>query len=150
MHMTQATGCSPIVNAWAAGQSQVRPVRPDSIAKSLAIGNPADGIYALRVIKESVGSAYAVPEPEVVEGIKLLAETEGIFTETAGGVTISGLKHLAESGAIGPEELTIAYITGNGLKTQEAVEEVVNPLTVKPTMSSFEEALSGGPALALR
>ena len=141
MHMAQAEGCSPIVNAWAAGQTQIRPVRPDSIAKSLAIGNPADGIYALRVIKESDGSAYAVPEPEVVEGIKLLAETEGIFTETAGGVTVSALKYLAESGAIGPDELTVAYITGNGLKTQEAVEEVVNPLLVKPTMSSFEEAL---------
>ena len=141
MHMAQAEGCSPIVNAWTAGQTQIRPVRPDSIAKSLAIGNPADGIYALRVIKESDGSAYAVPEAEVVEGIKLLAETEGIFTETAGGVTVSALKYLAESGAIGPDELTVAYITGNGLKTQEAVEEVVNPLLVKPTMSSFEEAL---------
>ena len=141
MHMAQAEGCSPIVNAWASGQTQVRPVRPNSIAKSLAIGNPADGIYALRVIKESDGSAYAVPEPEVVEGIKLLAETEGIFTETAGGVTISALKHLAESGAIGADELAVAYITGNGLKTQEAVEEVVNPLRVRPTMSSFEEAL---------
>ena len=143
MHMAQAEGCSPIVNAWASGQTQVRPVRPDSIAKSLAIGNPADGIYALRVIKESDGSAYAVPEPEVVEGIKLLAETEGIFTETAGGVTISALKHLAESGAIGADELTVAYITGNGLKTQEAVEGVVDPLFVRPTMSSFEEALEG-------
>ena len=143
MHMAQAEGCAPIVNAWASGQSHIRPVRPDSIAKSLAIGNPADGIYALRVIKESDGSAYAVPEPEVVEGIKLLAETEGIFTETAGGVTISALKHLAESGAIGADELAVAYITGNGLKTQEAVEEVVNPLFVKPTMSSFEEALEG-------
>ena len=143
MHMAQAEGCAPIVNAWSAGQTQIRPVRPDSIAKSLAIGNPADGIYALKVIKESDGSAYAVPEPEVVEGIKLLAETEGIFTETAGGVTVSALKHLAESGAIGADELTVAYITGNGLKTQEAVEEVVNPLLVKPTMSSFEEALEG-------
>ena len=148
MHMAQAEGCSPIVNAWAGGQSHVRPVRPDSIAKSLAIGNPADGIYALRVINESDGSAYAVPEPQVVEGIKLLAETEGIFTETAGGVTISALKHLAESGAIGRDELAVAYITGNGLKTQEAVEEVVNPLLVKPTMSSFEEALEGRAAVS--
>ncbi len=143
MHMAQAVGCSPIVNAWNNGENHIRPVRPDSIAKSLAIGNPADGIYALRVIKESEGSAYAVPEPQVVEGIKLLAETEGIFTETAGGVTISALKHLAESGAIGADELTVAYITGNGLKTQEAVEEVVNPLYIRPTMGSFEEALEG-------
>ena len=143
MHMTQAAGCCPIVTAWESGQTQVRPVRPNSIAKSLAIGNPADGIYALRVIKASNGSGYAVPEPEVVAGIKLLAETEGIFTETAGGVVVSGLKHLAETGAIKPDELTVAYITGNGLKTQEAVEEVVNPLMVKPTLSSFEEALNG-------
>ncbi|MFQ6027454.1 MAG: threonine synthase [Dehalococcoidia bacterium] len=143
MHMTQAEGCSPIVTAWQNGQELVRPVRPNSIAKSLAIGNPADGIYALKVVKASDGSAYAVPESEVVEGIKLLAETEGVFTETAGGVTVSGLKNLAESGAIKPDELTVAYITGNGLKTQEAVEDVVNPLRVKPMMSSFEEALSG-------
>ena len=148
MHMTQAAGCAPIVEAWVNGQTHVRPVRPDSIAKSLAIGNPADGIYALRVIKASNGSAYAVPESEVVNGIKLLAETEGVFTETAGGVTISGLKYLAESGAIKPDELTVAYITGNGLKTQEAVEDVVNPLMVKPTMSSFEEALSGRPLVS--
>ena len=143
MHMTQAEGCAPIVTAWNEGQSHVMPVRPNSIAKSLAIGNPADGIYALRVIKNSGGSAYAVPEHQVVDGIKLLAETEGIFTEAAGGVVISGLKHLAESGAIKPDELTVAYITGNGLKTQETVEEVVNPLRVKPTLSSFEEALNG-------
>jgi threonine synthase len=89
-----------------------------------------------------------VPESEVVNGIKLLAETEGIFTETAGGVTVSGLKHLAESGAIKPDELTVAYITGNGLKTQEAVESVVNPLLIKPTMSSFEEALEGRPLVS--
>ncbi len=142
MHMTQAAGCAPIVNAWANGQTQVQPVRPNSIAKSLAIGNPADGIYALRVIKRSDGSAYAVPETEVVNGIQLLAETEGIFTETAGGVVVSGLKHLAKSGAIKPDELTVIYITGNGLKTQEAVESVVKPLSVKPTMGSFEDAFN--------
>ena len=142
MHMTQAAGCSPIVTAWQTGQSQVIPLRPDTIAKSLAIGNPADGIYALRVLRESGGSAYAVPEHEIVEGIKLLAETEGIFTETAGGVTMSGLKHLAEIGAIKPDELTVVYITGNGLKTQEAVESLVNPLSIKPTMTSFENALN--------
>ena len=141
MHMTQAAGCSPIATAWENGQSQVRPVRPNSIAKSLAIGNPADGIYALKVLEESGGSAQSVPENQVVEGIKLLASTEGIFTETAGGVVISGLKHLAESGALQKDELVVAYITGNGLKTQEAVEQVVNPLEVRPMLSSFEEAL---------
>ena len=141
MHMTQAEGCSPIATAWKNGQEHVLPVRPNSIAKSLAIGNPADGMYSLRVVRASDGTAYAVPESEVVNGIKLLAETEGIFTETAGGVVISGLKHLAESGAIKPDELTVVYITGNGLKTQEAVEGVVNPLSIKPTMTSFESAL---------
>ena len=142
MHMAQAEGCSPIVAAWQENRAQVTPVRPASIAKSLAIGNPADGIYSLRVVNHSGGSAYAVPEDRVVDGIKLLAETEGIFTETAGGVTVSALRHLAESGAIAPDELTVAYITGNGLKTQEAVEEVVNPLPVKPTVGSFETAFN--------
>jgi threonine synthase len=141
MHLTQAAGCSPIVTAWNSGQTQVLPVRPNTVAKSLAIGNPADGIYALRVLKVSEGSAYAVPEPGVAEGIKLLAETEGIFTETAGGVVISGLKHLAESGAIKPDELAIAYITGNGLKTLEVVSDTVNPLRIKPSMRAFEAAL---------
>ena len=143
MHMQQAMGCSPIATAWNNNQTQVIPVRPDSIAKSLAIGNPADGIYAIKVIERSGGSAYAVPESDIVEGIKLLAETEGIFTETAGGVTVSGLKHLAESGAIKPDELTVVYITGNGLKTQEAVEHVVHPLSIKPTIGSFESVFEG-------
>ena len=142
MHMTQAEGCSPIVTAWENGQPHVLPVRPKTIAKSLAIGNPADGMYSLRVIEASQGSAYAVPEAEVVEGIKLLAETEGIFTETAGGVVVSGLRHLTKSGAIKADELTVIYITGNGLKTQEAVEKVVNPLMIKPTMGSFETAFN--------
>ena len=141
MHMTQAAGCAPIVTAWESGQAHIRPVRPDSLAKSLAIGNPADGIYAVRVINKSGGSAYAVPEEDIVEGIKLLAETEGIFTETAGGVVVSGLKNLADSGAIKPDELTVVYITGNGLKTQEAVDSVVDPLSVSPTMTSFEDAM---------
>ena len=101
------------------------------------------GIYAIKVIEKSGGSAYAVPESDIVEGIKLLAETEGIFTETAGGVTVSGLKHLAKSGAIKPDELTVVYITGNGLKTQEAVERVVNPLSIKPTIGSFESVFEG-------
>ena len=140
--MTQAAGCAPIVNAWETGQTHVRPVRPDSIAKSLAIGNPADGIYAVKVIQRSEGTASAVPEEEIVDGIRLMAETEGIFTETAGGVVVSGLKTLAENGVIKPDELTVIYVTGNGLKTQEAVESAVNPLAVKPTMGSFETAFN--------
>ncbi|MBI4198167.1 MAG: pyridoxal-phosphate dependent enzyme, partial [Chloroflexi bacterium] len=111
------------------------------IAKSLAIGNPADGVYALRAIQESNGTATAVLEEEVVEGMKLLAETEGIFAETAGGVVVSGLKRLAQQGVIKPDELTVAFITGNGLKTLEAVASVVKPLLIKPNLEAFEGAL---------
>ncbi len=141
MHMVQPMGCSPVVTAYTEGSMDVRPVKPNTIAKSLAIGNPADGYYALKVIKESGGSATAVSDEEVVAGIKLLAETEGIFAETAAGVVVSGLKRLAASGAIGPQDLTVAYVTGNGLKTQEAVEEAVRPLLVKPNLDSFKQAL---------
>ena len=142
MHLAQAEGCSPIITAYNAGITAVRPVKPDTVAKSLAIGNPADGFYALKVIEESEGSGYAVPETQITEGIKLLARTEGVFTETAGGVVIAALKHLAEAGTIKRNELTVAYITGNGLKTIEVVEDVVSPLFVQPTMASFEEALN--------
>ena len=142
MHATQAAGCAPIVEAHDEGTLHIRPVRPNTIAKSLAIGNPADGFFALQTVQESDGSATAVPEDEIVDGIKLLAETEGIFTETAGGVVVSGLKHLVKQNRIKPDELTVVYITGNGLKTQESVEEAVNPLFIKPNLESFEEALS--------
>ncbi|HEY7269640.1 MAG TPA: threonine synthase [Dehalococcoidia bacterium] len=138
----QAQGCSPIVTAWEAGTDNIRPVRPNTIAKSLAIGNPADGYYALRTMAESGGSCAAVSDEEVVEGIRLLAESEGIFAETAGGVVISGLKKLALDGKIGRDELTVAYITGSGLKTQEAIEDHLQiPLHIDPTMASFEHAL---------
>ena len=143
MHLTQAEGCSPIVEAFRSEDDVIKPVKPDTVAKSLAIGNPADGIYSLRTLRESSGTAYAVPEEDVVEGMKLLAETEGIFTETAGGVVISGLKYLAKIGAIKKDELTVAYITGNGLKTQEVVENLVHPINVAPTLSSFEQAIEG-------
>ncbi len=141
MHLTQPEGCSPIVEAYNAGTLHVRPVRPDTIAKSLAIGNPADGFFALKTIQESRGTATAVLEEEITKGMQLLAETEGIFTETAGGVVVSGLKQLVEQGRIKPQELTVAFITGNGLKTQEAVSYVVHPVRTKPTMASFEDAL---------
>ena len=141
MHLTQAEGCSPIVEAYNNNTLHVRPVIPNTIAKSLAIGNPADGIYALKTIQESNGTATATLEEEVVQGIQLLAEMEGIFTETAGGVVISGLRRLAERNIIKSDELTVAYITGNGLKTQEAVSHVVNPVLTKPNLEAFEEAL---------
>ena len=142
MHIAQAEGCSPIVQAYHRGDDQVLPVRPDTIAKSLAIGNPASGPFALKTIKESNGSGVIAYENEVVEGIKLLAETEGIFTETAGGVVISGLKRLVKNGKIKPDEVTVAYITGNGLKTIEVVEPVVETIVIKPTYGSFEDAMA--------
>ncbi len=149
MFATQALGCSPIVTAYENGSMNIRPVKPDTIAKSLAIGNPADGFYALQAIQESNGGAASVTDPEIVEGMKLLAETEGIFAETAGGVVIAGLRRLVKSGAIGPKELTVAYITGNGLKTQEAVvDHVEKPLTIKATLESFEAAMAERRGLA--
>jgi threonine synthase len=142
MHLSQAAGCGPIVDAYNAKEMHIRPVKPNTIAKSLAIGNPADGFYALKVIKESGGSAMGVAEEDVVEGVKLLAETEGVFTEPAGGVVISALKQLVERGIIKKDEPTVAFITGNGLKTQEAVDSVVNPLRISPSLKAFEQAFS--------
>ena len=143
MVATQAEGCSPIVTAFDEHSMNVRPVRPNTIAKSLAIGNPADGYYSLKAIQESEGTAVAVSDPEVVEGMKLLAETEGIFAETAGGVTIAGLKRVIEQGGMDPKGLTVAFITGNGLKTVEAVvERVEPPLHIEPTVDAFQAALS--------
>lgn len=142
MSGAQARGCSPIVTAYEAGTTNIRPVRPKTIAKSLAIGNPADGYYALKVMEESGGYGVAAEDEEIVAGIKLLAESEGIFAETAGGVVIAGLKKLAQSGKIGADEVTVAYITGSGLKTQEAIEDALEaPLRIEPTMASFERAL---------
>ena len=139
MYLTQAAGCSPIVNAFQSGALHVHPVKPNTIAKSIAIGNPADGYYALRVARQSGGGACAITDEELVEGMKLLAETEGIFAEAAGGVVIAGLRKLVTSGIIKKDELTVAFITGAGLKTQEAVAEVVHPFVIKPTLESFEE-----------
>ena len=117
--------------------------KPNNIAKSMAIGNPADGYYALKVMSQSGGQGVAVSDDEVVEGIKLLAETEGIFAETAGGVVIAGLRRLVEKGLIDPEELVVAFITGAGLKTQEAVAPRLKPaLAVQPNIASFENAFS--------
>jgi threonine synthase len=142
MSGAQAEGCSPVATAWAAGSMNFRPVKPNTIAKSLAIGNPADGYYALVQLKQTNGACAAVSDDEVIEGMKLLAETEGIFAETAGGVVVASLKRLAESGSIHPDEVTVAFITGGGLKTQEVVQEhVIQPLHIAPTVESFEERL---------
>lgn len=138
---SQATGCSPIVTAFRSG-SEIKPVKPKTIEKSLAIGNPADGYYALRVLKESKGTAGSVSDEEIIEGIKLLAKTEGIFTETAGGVVVGTLKKLVESGEIDKDEKTVIYITGNGLKTQEVlISKVAKPIKIKPDLNEFEQAL---------
>jgi threonine synthase len=141
-HGAQAEGCSPVAQAFRENRDFITPVKPNTIAKSIAIGNPADGIYAVEQARETGGSIESVTDAEIVEGMKLLAETEGIFTETAGGTTIAVLKKLAEAGKIDPDATTVAYITGNGLKTQEAVQGYISePLTIDPKLSSFEQAL---------
>ena len=136
----QAEGCSPISTAFKAGRDFFKPVKPKTIAKSLAIGNPADGYYALKATAESKGAMDMVTDEEVVEGIQLLAQTEGIFAETAGGVTIGVLKKLVKQGLIKKNEVTVAYITGNGLKTQEAVIDAVGrPTRIQPSLVAFEK-----------
>jgi threonine synthase len=138
----QAEGCSPIAQAFRDNRDFISPVKPNTIAKSIAIGNPADGVYAVDIARKTNGNIESVTDAEIVEGIKLLAETEGIFTETAGGTTIATLKKLVEAGKIDPEETTVAYITGNGLKTQEAVQGYIGePLTIEPKLEAFERAL---------
>jgi threonine synthase len=137
----QASGCSPIAAAFAAGLDVVRPVKPDTIAKSLAIGNPADGVYALDVVRESGGAFGSVSDEEIIAGIRLLARTEGIFAETAGGVTIATLARLAASGVVRPDEKVVAYVTGNGLKTVEVVAPTSRPtVTIAPTLDAFAAA----------
>ncbi|GFP18853.1 threonine synthase, partial [Candidatus Hakubella thermalkaliphila] len=120
----------------------IRPVKPNTIAKSIAIGNPADGYYALKAVTETGGFVESVTDEELVEGIKLLARTEGIFSETAGGVTIGVLKKLVESGKIASDEVIVAYITGIGLKTVEAVENALEGLQViKPSVADFNDKI---------
>ena len=139
----QAEGCSPVAVAYAQGVSEVQPVKPRTIAKSLAIGAPADGYYALKVARESGGSIECVDEDCVGEAMQLLASTEGIFAETAGGVTIAALKKLAAAGALDPDELIVAYVTGNGLKTQEAViPRLARPVSIAPNLQAFQTALA--------
>jgi threonine synthase len=141
MYLSQAAGSSPIVNAFQAGTLHVHPVEPDTIAKSLAIGNPTDGYHALRVARQSGGGACAVTDEEVIAGMKLLAQTEGIFAEAAGGVVIGALKRLTASGVIKRNELTVAFITGAGPRTQEIVADTVQSVNIQPTLESLEEVL---------
>ncbi len=136
----QAEGCSPVATAFNEGSDTIKPVKPKTIAKSLAIGNPADGYFALDAIRKSNGGCASVTDDEIVEGIKLLAATEGIFGETAAGVTVASLRKLAEEGVVTPDERVVAYVTGHGLKTLDAVAPTTGPTaTIEPTIESFTE-----------
>ncbi len=139
-HGAQARGCSPVATAFEAGQDFCRPVKPDTIAKSLAIGNPADGPYALDLARRTGGSIEAVTDDEIRDGIKLLARTTGIFTETAGGVTVAVLAKLAERGEIDPGDRVVAYITGEGLKTIDCARGTFEAWEIEPSLDSFEQA----------
>jgi threonine synthase len=138
----QAEGCSPVATAFANGADAIAPVKPHTIAKSLSIGNPADGWYALDTIRRSGGSCGSVTDDEIREGIKLLARTEGIFAETAGGVTIATLAKLAKEGVVRRDECVVALVTGHGLKTVEALSGTVGPMvTINPSLGDFGAAL---------
>jgi threonine synthase len=137
----QAEGCSPVAQAFAAGTDVCRPVKPDTIAKSLAIGNPADGPYATELARRTGGTIDAVTDDEIRAGIRLLAETTGIFTETAGGVTTAVLAKLAERGVIDRDERVVLYITGDGLKTIETVRGTFEVTEIAPSIEEFEAAL---------
>ncbi|HEY1567658.1 MAG TPA: threonine synthase [Solirubrobacteraceae bacterium] len=144
----QAAGCSPVASAFADGKDFCRPVKPDTIAKSLAIGNPADGPYALDLARRSSGTIESVTDDEIREGIRLLAQTTGIFTETAGGVTTAVLAKLAQRGDIDPDERVVAYITGEGLKTLDAVRGTFEAWEIDPSVEAFETANERVSALA--
>ena len=143
----QAGGCSPVAQAFESGWDIVRPVRPNTIAKSLAIGNPADGLYALDVARRTHGAIGAVSEEEIVEGIALLAQTEGIFAETAGGVTVATVRRLLATGALDPAADTVILNTGDGLKTLDAITGHVGvTATIKPKVDQALAALHTQPA----
>ena len=147
-HGAQATGCSPVATAYADGHDFCRPVKPNTIAKSLAIGNPADGPYALELARRTGGSIEAVTDDEIREGVKLLARTTGIFTETAGGVTVAVLAKLAAQGEIDPGDRVVAYITGEGLKTIDCARGTFEAWEIEPTLESFERAAERVAAVA--
>ncbi len=139
----QASGCSPIVNAVKAGRDLIEPVRPNTIAKSLAIGNPADGYYSARTMRDSGGTGEDVSDAEIIDAMKLLAETEGIFAETAGGVTLGAAKKLIERGVIPRDESIVISVTGNGLKTQESLEgNLEEPPVIEANIADFEELVN--------
>lgn len=136
----QAEGCSPVAVAFEGGSEDIRPQKPDTIAKSLAIGDPADGYYALRAVRKSGGAVAAVTDEEIISAIRLLARTEGIFTEPAGGVTIASLIKLTSQGVVGTDERVVAYVTGHGLKTPEVVDARA-VARIPANVVGFQEAL---------
>jgi threonine synthase len=140
-HGAQASGCSPVATAYEAGTDVCRPVKPDTIAKSLAIGNPADGPYAIDVARSTGGSIEQVTDDEIREGIKLLARTTGVFTETAGGVTVASLKKLTDRKAIDPDERVVVYITGEGLKTLDAARGTFETFEIDANVDSFNTSV---------
>jgi threonine synthase len=147
VHGAQAEGCSPIAAAYKQGRDFFKPVKPKTIAKSLAIGNPADGYYALKAAAESGGAMETVTDEEIVEGMTLLAQTEGIFAETAGGVTVGVLKKLAKQGVIKRQDVTVALVTGNGLKTQDAIINAVGrPTRISPSLVQFQKTFNLTPS----
>ncbi len=138
----QAAGCAPVATAFETGSDDIRPVRPSTIARSVAIGNPADGYYALQAVRRSGGAVGSVSDSEVLDAIGLLARTEGIFAETAGGVTIATLAKLAAAGVVGRDERVVAIVSGHGLKTVESLGTAAGPgVTVPPSLEAFEEAV---------
>jgi len=141
IHGAQAAGCSPVATAFESGTDDVRPVKPDTVAKSLAIGNPADGYYAIKEARASGGRITSISEEAVVDGMRLLARTEGVFTETAGGVTIGTLEKLVREGDIAPDQETVALITGIGLKTLEALGSSEPTYRIKPRLEDAIEVL---------
>jgi threonine synthase len=144
LYAAQASGCGPIAAAIHERSDIIKPVKPKTIAKSLAIGNPADGYYATKAILESGGWAESASDEEIIEGMRLLAQTEGVFTETAGGVTLAVAKKLIEQGTIPRDESLVICITGNGLKTQEPLTNRLGaPARIKPSLASFEANLAG-------
>jgi threonine synthase len=143
MHGGQGAGCAPVATAFAAGTRDVRPVRPSGIAKSLAIGNPADGTFAVDIAERTGGTIEAIDDADIVVGIGQLARTTGIFTETAGGVTVATLARLAERGEIRAGETVVVYITGDGLKTIDAAAPLVAPIAIEPDVDDVDAALGG-------